>query len=125
MANQANLLAIQGKASPDIIVHGAETTAPAGATVLADSGPIATAAKVMVAVNWGCDDTVATLEIAHRNAANSADVEVDYNGVSAAGPYSAVTWFSVAAGERIVARNKVAGTAAKVYQAALFLWILP
>jgi hypothetical protein len=124
MANVANLLIPPGKPSPDIIVHGAESTAPPAATVLADSGPIVLAAKVLVLVNWGADDNVATPEIAHRNAANSADLEVDYPGVPA-GASSFVSWFVVAAGERIVVRNKVVGTAAKVYQAALFLWILP
>ncbi len=124
MSNIANLLVTPLKASPDIIVHGAENTAPIAATVLADSGALAAPAKLMVLVNWGADDNVATPEIAHRNAANNADIEVDYVGVPA-GASSYVSWFSLAASERIVVRNKVAGTAAKVYQAALFAWIMP
>ena len=124
MANVANLVIPPGKPSPDIIVHGAESTAPPAATVLADSGAITLPAKVLALLNWGSDDNVATPEIAHRNAANSADIEVDYPGVPA-GASSFVSWFSLATGERIVVRNRIAGTAAKVYQAALFLWILP
>jgi len=124
MADIANLLQPQGKTSPDIMVHGAEQTAPAAATVMADSGALVAAGKVMVLVSWGADDNVATPEIAHRNAANSADIEVDYPGVPG-GTSSYVSWFSLAVGERIVVRNKVAGTAAKVYQAGLFLWFVP
>jgi hypothetical protein len=124
MANIANLLIPPGKPSPDIIVHGAEFTAPAAATVMADTGPLAAPAKLLVAVTWGADDAVATPEIAHRNAANAADVEVDYGGVPVP-PLAFVSWFTLAAGERVVVRNKIVGTAAKVYQAAIFAWILP
>jgi len=124
VSNIANLVVPPGKPSPDLIVHGAENTAPPAATVLADTGPLAAAAKLLIVCNWGADDNVATPEIAHRNAANSADVEVDYPGVPA-GASSFVSWFTLAVGERVVCRNKVAGTAAKVYQAALFAWILP
>jgi hypothetical protein len=124
MADASNLLQPQGKTSPDILVHGAESTAPPAATVLADSGAIAAAGKVMCLVSWGADDSVATPEFARRNAANSADVEVDYVGVPA-GASSFVSWFTLAVGERIVVRNKVAGTAAKVYQASLFMWFVP
>jgi len=124
MADASNLLQPQGKTSPDILVHGAESTAPPAATVLADSGAIPAAGKVMCLVSWGADDSVATPEFARRNAANSADVEVDYVGVPA-GASSFVSWFTLAVGERIVVRNKVAGTAAKVYQASLFMWFVP
>jgi hypothetical protein len=124
MADASNLLQPQGKTSPDLIVHGAESTAPAAATVLADSGALTAAAKVMVLVSWGSDDNVATPEIVRRNAANAADVDVDYVGVPA-GASSFVSWFNLLSGERIVVRNKVAGTAAKVYQASLFLWFVP
>jgi hypothetical protein len=124
MADASNLLQPQGKTSPDLIVHGAESTAPAAATVLADSGAIATTAKVMALVSWGADDNVATPEIVRRNAANGADVDVAYVGVPE-GASSFVTWFNVLRGERIVVRNKVAGTTAKVYQASLFLWFVP
>jgi hypothetical protein len=78
----------------------------------------------MCLVSWGADDAVATPEFARRNAANSADVEVDYVGVPA-GASSFVSWFNLLVGERIVVRNKVAGTAAKVYQASLFMWFVP
>lgn len=124
MSNVANLLLAPGKVSPDIVVHGAEFTAPVAATVMADTGPLALGGKLMLVLNWGADDNVATPEIAHRNAANAADLEVDYPGVPA-GASSFVSWFTLAAGERVVVRAKVAGTAAKVYQAALFGWILP
>jgi hypothetical protein len=124
MANIANLVVTPAKVSPDIVVHGAEQTAPVAATVLADTGALAAAGKLLVVVNWGADDNVATPEIAHRNAANSADVEVDYPGVPA-GTSSYVSWFTLASGERVVVRNKVAGTAAKVYQAAIYAWFLP
>jgi hypothetical protein len=124
MADASNLLQPQGKTSPDILVHGAESTAPPAATVLADSGAIPAPGKVMCLVSWGADDSVATPEFARRNAANSADVEVDYVGVPA-GASSFVSWFTLAVGERIVVRNKVAGTAAKVYQASLFMWFVP
>jgi hypothetical protein len=124
VANIANLVVAPGKPSPDIIVHGAEATAPVAAQVLADSGPVTLACKVMAVVTWGADDAVATPEIAHRNAANAADIEVDYGGVPTP-PLAYVGWFVLAAGERIVVRAKVAGTAAKVYQAAIFIWLLP
>jgi hypothetical protein len=124
MSDASNLLQPQGKTSPDVIVHGAESIAPAAGTVLADSAAIAGAGKVMCLVSWGADDNVATPEIARRNAANSADVEVDYIGVPA-GASSFVSWFSLARGERVVIRNKVAGTALMVYQASLFIWFVP
>lgn len=124
MADASNLLQPQGKTSPDVIVHGAESTAPAADTVLADSGAIPTTAKVMVLVSWGADDNVATPEIVRRNAGNTADVEKDYVGVPT-GASSFVSWFNVVRGERIVVRNLVAGTAAMVYQASLFLWFVP
>jgi hypothetical protein len=124
MANVANLIQLP-HVRPDFIVHGAEATAPAAAAVLADTGVIAVATSLLVLVNFSGDDAVATLEIARRNAANGADVQVDYFGVAGSLPNSYATWFSVAAGERIVARAKTAGTAAMVYQASLFAWILP
>jgi hypothetical protein len=125
MADASNLLQPQGKTSPDVIIHGAEATAPAAAQVMADSGAIPRFSKVMVLVSWGADDNVATFEVVRRNAANSADVEKDYSGVPVAGSSGFVSWFSLLAGERIVVRALVAGTAAMVYQASLFLWIVP
>jgi hypothetical protein len=124
MSDASNLLQPQGKTSPDLIVHGAEAVEPAANTVLADSGAIAAVGKVMCLVSWGADDNVATPEIARRNAANSADLEVDYIGPPS-GASSFVSWFNLARGERVVVRNKVAGTAAMVYQASLFIWFVP
>lgn len=111
---------------PDIAVHGAETVAPAGATVLADSGAIVGAGHWRFRVTIGTDDAAQNLiQVAHRNAANSADVEVaDMQG----GPNSQSeidALFTMAANERVVVRNKSAGTAAKTWQANLYGWLLP
>lgn len=118
-----NLLTTPGRAFPPIIVHGAEIVAPAAGAIFATS-PALNAGNYMVMVSFGGDDNVATVEVVHRNAANAADLELDYVGPPAP-PNSFVTFFTVAALELIVARAKVAGTVAKNYQAALFIWPMP
>lgn len=111
---------------PDLVVYGAETTAPAAAAVLADTGAIAVAGHYRVRVKAATNDTAQNiLQIAHRNAANAADVNLQD---LSSGPN---TWcegealFNLAANERVVVRPLAAGTAAKVYQVVIYAWLLP
>jgi hypothetical protein len=109
---------------PNIVIHGAESTAPAAAAVLADTLAISQGISngCMVGVNIASDDGVANFEVAHRNAANNADVDVAYIDAQST-PGGWAGYFAVKPGERIVVRvGATAGTSAKVYQASLYVW---
>lgn len=113
---------------PAVIVHGTESTAPAAATVLADSGQLTPGTYLAFAGVASTDTAANIIQIAHRNAANNADVELSdsQSGVLAGGQQGELGllgWFTTTnANERIVVRNKNAGTAALFYQADLYLW---
>jgi hypothetical protein len=109
---------------PDYTIHGAEFTAPAAATVLARTpAPVLVQFQQMVVVvSLNGDDSLPTYEIAHRNATNSADVEATYVPASAAPGLFETIFSPMAPGETIVARNKTAGTAGKIYQVDLYVW---
>lgn len=124
--------------TPAAVAHGSEQTAPAAGTVLADSGalpntPFLQAGQfVLVVASVAVTDTAANIvQLAHRNAANSADVELEDSQVGiAAGSQGGETLISGifllgAVGERFVVRNKNAGTAALFYQANVYVFPLP
>jgi hypothetical protein len=135
MKGLAQFLELRQNLTPAAIAHGAEQTAPAGGTVLADSGALGaglTAGQlVLVVADVAVTDTAANIiQIAHRNAANSADLELSDAGTGvAAGAQNesmAVAIFSLqAVGERFVVRNKNAGTAALFYQANIYVFAFP
>jgi hypothetical protein len=111
---------------PDIAIHGTEQTAPAAAAILADS------LAVPVAGNWRFITQVAStdtarnmIQVAHRNAANNADVELADMESGSGSQQDVAAFFVMAAGERVVVRNKNAGTAALFYQANLYGWKIP
>lgn len=113
---------------PAVIVHGVENTAPAAATVLADSLGLTPGTYLIYAGIASTDTAANILQLAHRNAANSADVELSdsQSGVLAGGQQGELgllAWFTIAnSGERVVVRNKNAGTSALFYQADLYAW---
>jgi len=113
---------------PGVIVHGTENTAPAAATVLADSLALTPGTYLVYAGVASTDTAANIIQVAHRNAANNADVELadSQSGVLAGGPQGELGllgWFVISnSGERVVVRNKNAGTAALFYQADLYLW---
>ena len=111
--------------SPDISVHSTEQTAPAAGTVLCDSGAVVKAGNYRFRCVVATTDTIQNLiQGAHRNAANRADLEL---ADLQAGPNSQAevdALFVLAANERVVVRNLIVGTAAKVYQANLYGWLL-
>lgn len=111
---------------PDVLVSGAETVAPAAGAVLVDTLAVPLAGNWRWRVNFGTDDAAQNIaQIAHRNAANGADVEVcDFTIGPNAFPYVECT-FTMAASERVVVRNKNVGTAAKTMQASIRGWKLP
>jgi hypothetical protein len=114
---------------PNIIAHGAEQTAPAGGTVLADSGAVANPGTYRVLVSFATTDTAANIiQIVRRNAANAADVELadGASGVLAGGSNAewAEAFFVLALNERVVVRNKNAGTTALFYQANIALFLM-
>ncbi|SRR5229473_4029900 len=110
---------------PDIVVHGAESTAPAAATVLTDSLAVPVAGKWLFIVDVASNDTIQNyIQIAHRNGANNADVEVQDVQVAAYATGISYAYFNMAASERVVLRNAIVGTAAKVYQANLRGYLL-
>jgi hypothetical protein len=111
---------------PDVAVSGSETVAPAAGTVLVDSAAVPAAGHYRWRVTAGTDDTAQNiLQIAHRNAANNADVELaDFTIPYMGSPYIEVT-FNMAASERVVVRNKNVGTAAKTMQASIRGWLQP
>jgi hypothetical protein len=116
----------QGYDYPDVAVHGAENTAPAAATVLADSLAVPVAGHWRFRVVTASDDTIINrFQIAHRNAANTADVELAEAQGGASGTNVVDALFNMAAGERVVVRNAIVGTAAKVYHVDLYGWALP
>lgn len=116
-------------------VHGAEQTAPAAATVLADTGAlpatIPAGSLVLIMASVATSDTAANIiQLAHRNAANSADLELEdgASGVLAGGQQEALIagiFVIQVVGERFVVRNKIAGTAALFYQANLYVFVFP
>jgi hypothetical protein len=118
--------------APDVIVHGSEQTAPAAGTVLVDSGQLTSTGIWMFLASAATTDTAANLlQMAHRNAANNADLELSDSeeGVLSGGPSSgtnsALAWFNIQnVNERVVVRNKNAGTAALFYQADIYGWIV-
>lgn len=105
-------------------VVGGKTTAPVANTVLADTGALAAGdyeirAQVTneeVSMGFRC-------EIAHRNAANNADIRV----LSFFCPYGSqvgaqqlqLPRYTLAASERIVIRNTIDGSAAKIWFAMI------
>ncbi len=110
---------------PDFAVHGAETVAPAAAAVLADSGAITKAGNYRWRVTFGTDDAAQNiLQVAHRNAANNADVEVADMTIGANSQTKVDALFAMLASERVVVRNKGVGTAAKTMQVNLYGWLL-
>jgi hypothetical protein len=116
----------QGYDYPDVAVHGAENTAPAAATVLADSLVVPVAGHWRFRVVCVSDDTIINrFQIAHRNAANTADIELAETQVSGSATPPIDALFNMAAGERVVVRNAIVGTAAKVYKVDLYGWALP
>lgn len=111
---------------PDIVVHGTEQTAPAAATVLADSLAVPVAGHWRFRVCVATTDTIANIaQIAHRNAANSADVELADMQAGPNPQQEIDAMFNMVANERVVVRNLVVVTAAKVIKVDLYGWLLP
>jgi hypothetical protein len=118
--------------APVAVVHGAEQTAPGAGSVLVDSGTVSSAGLYLALVNVATTDTAANLiQIAHRNAADNTDVEVSYgqtSGGSGMGSIGAgqdatlAALFNLASGEKVVVRNRNAGTATLFYQADIYLY---
>jgi hypothetical protein len=108
---------------PDVIVNGAEMTAPTAGTVLADTGPQSQPVNfgTVIKVQIGAQDSVPDYEVAHRNAANTEDIEVVFiPAASMPGTYGC--WFGPAKPqERFVVRNVENGTGGKIYQASMYL----
>lgn len=137
MKGLAQFLELRQNLQAVAIAHGTEQTAPAAGTVLADSAalPSNTALlagqTVLVIADVSTTDTAANLiQIAHRNAANSADLELadGATGVAAGAQNETmiVALFTIqAVGERFVVRNKNAGTAALFYQANVYVFPFP
>lgn len=117
--------ALLGFDYPDVAIHGTEQTAPAAGALLCDSGALAVAGKYRFRATVATTDTIQNLiQVAHRNAANSADLEL---ADIQAGPSSQAeidALFTMAVNERVVVRNLIVGTAAKVYQANIYAWLL-
>jgi hypothetical protein len=129
MANESVAFKAENRnAIPTSYVVGAEATAPSAGATLADTGALA-AGTYRFVVSWATTDTAANLiQIAHRNAANGADVEVsDFaSGVLAGGCPGgwAEAIMTLAANERVRVRNKNAGTSALFYQATIYVFLL-
>lgn len=110
---------------PDVVVHSTEQVAPAGATVLADSGAVPTAGKWRFRVTCATDDSAQNiLQVAHRNAANGADVELADMQIGPNSQSEIDALFTMAASERVVVRPKAAITAAKTIQVNIHGWLL-
>ena len=109
---------------PDVIVNGAEATAPTVGTVLADTGPQSRGinTQTVALVRIGAQDSAVDYEIAHRDAANDADIEVVFIP-AASMPGSCSAWFGPAKqNERFVVRTATNnGTGGKIYQASMYL----
>lgn len=107
---------------PDASNFGAESTAPAAGTVLADTGVLLAVGSYYIEASLGTDDVTNMVEIALRNAANNADVAVAATDV----PGTPVAfWFTTtAANQRIVIRNRNAGVAGKHYRATIQAWFI-
>jgi hypothetical protein len=137
MRGLAQLLELRQNLAPAAIGHGAEQTAPAAGTVCADSLALPAVQGlqagnlVLVIADMSTTDTAANLaQLAHRNAANSADLELadGQTGVLAGGQGEACIFGIFAlqnTGERFVVRNKNAGTAALFYQANVYVFPFP
>lgn len=111
--------------APDLIVTGAEETAPAAGQVLADTGAIQAnySTPILATVMFAGDDSVPAWEIAVRDVTNTIDEAVTYVGAAQA-PGALPVMMTIAQGQRIVVRVKTAGTTAKIYQASIYGWRL-
>jgi hypothetical protein len=133
----------------DVVLRPAAQVAPGAGAVLLDTGPIGpNQVYVEVTVHASADANAALPELVHRNAANTADLEVDpvakiggldfaIAGTAISVPPSAFTATGVtstafysrarvllAAGERLLVRNLNAAAALETWQAAIDLWVL-
>jgi hypothetical protein len=136
MKASALLQELRQNLTPVVAVHGAEATAPVAGQVLVDSLALPNVQGlqpgnlVLVIGSVASTDTAANLaQLAHRNAANAADLELDDAGVGPAGQAGEACMVGIfalqAAGERFVIRPKNAGTAALFYQASLYVFAFP
>jgi hypothetical protein len=131
MSNSDTVFKAEGNFTlPAYNVHGAEQTAPAAATVLVDSGQL-NPGWYRALVSFCTTDTIANiLQIAHRNAANNADLELAdaacgvLAGQVLGGGWAEAIFNVTAVNERIVVRNKIVGTAALFYQANIALYLI-
>jgi hypothetical protein len=100
-------------------------TAPAAATLLADTGPFAVATNITATIIWGAliEGSGTGIEIVRRNAANNADVwsQELANGIAVG--QSILTLFLVMlAGERLIVRQGAQnGTAGSKHQASIWI----
>jgi hypothetical protein len=112
------------------VVNGAQETAPTTSTVMADTGQLAVGCYVIGVYAENLTDTAADAVIlAHRNAANSADVSttpgIPVNVYASGLPAIGTGLFQVQianANERVVARMYVNTTAAKIWQVDMALF---
>jgi hypothetical protein len=106
-----------------VVVIGTEDTAPAAATVMAQSPALQGLLNsfVIVAVKFATDDQAADFEIAIRSAANEDISVMLVTGAEL--PGLIVFWMQAVNTDYIQVRAKTAGTSAKLYQASINAWI--
>jgi hypothetical protein len=110
---------------PDLFVHGAEAAEPiSAAQVLAATGQIAglSSGFWLLCAKVASPATSVDIEIAARNAANSADT---YLAMMAAAdcPGLFAGWFQASIGQIFVARAKEAdAVSGHIYQVSLYAW---
>jgi hypothetical protein len=115
---------IDGLPFPNLLVHGVELLSPVAATVLCDSGPIPFAGQWMFIVGVATDDSAQDYaHIAHRNVANNADLEMASVEFGATSQEPRRCWFTMAASERIVVRNKGAVSPNKTIHVDIYGWL--
>jgi hypothetical protein len=119
--------AVSAAKQPDRVKHGVEITGPAAGTILVESGTdfssvsgLGVTATVKVS-----GDGLMPVEIAHRDAENSRDIDVvrvspSLNDEPEIEPTG---YFRLGPDERVVVRAAgTGGTGGVIYQASLFLW---
>jgi bifunctional N-acetylglucosamine-1-phosphate-uridyltransferase/glucosamine-1-phosphate-acetyltransferase GlmU-like protein len=113
---------------PVVTVAGLEVVGPAAGTVLVDSGAVP-AGLYQVVATWANDDFGITniVQIAHRNAANAADLELlDQPGGVAnnVGSAQVAGLMQLALNERVVMRNLRGAAGGRNWQCRIQLFLV-
>jgi hypothetical protein len=126
LVDPPSLTAIVTPMAQDVPVTAGELTAPAANTRLADTGALG-AGQYNVVV-WAVAADQANIRLRRRNAGDTADIWSQLiaavNGVGANGWVEnlipAAFRVVLAANERLVVENSIAGTAGRVFQASIW-----